>query len=688
MTQKGTIHVRRAIPSDAPQMAAMHIKSWNEIYRCMNVYSDAQIDAVNARRLENYTKNLHDEQGDLTLVRVVAISVEEGEEKVVGLAMLGESVAFTLDTYPDFPLQIKSLYVDSSYFGLGVAQQMLGEGVRLLGWTKSSGKVICEALEANERAIAFYKKVGGEVVGREVTGKYGLGEVAVVAMGWESVPFCGNYYSYDNPAALNRQLMEHFGRDYDTWQYELNLLYVVYSFPNMFLPYFGGLLVDRLGMRILILYASCGFIGQLMFAAGIHAKNISVSLVGRFLFGVGGESLVVIQGCLMAGIFEGEELAFALGLNLCVSRLGSVANAILSPILDKHFGVEAAVGGGTLACFASFLSALTLFVILPTNTSNTRVQSVAVAVGAEPMPVLVAFEEEEECPGRLSINILPYLPRRDHESESEPETASLSRRHRRRSTHSILSPNESTPLLFLPSEPPLQYGFCTAFSQFPSSFWILCLMYVVFYGSAWTFNNTASDFLQDKWYPNDTITAGFVMSIPDSTSSILVVLCGYFLDSNKWGATLLVLSFMTITVVHFLLGFTAVDPVPSLIALGVAYSINPVVIWPSVAIVIQRQERKLASLVSPTNEDCHDRESILGAAYGVCTAALNMALTVIPMLAAWIRVDGGGGWVGLEMFYGGLAGIGFCGACVLYAGDGLREGGRGDVGFVDEEVVF
>ncbi|KAI9349212.1 major facilitator superfamily domain-containing protein [Obelidium mucronatum] len=501
----------------------------------------------------------------------------------------------------------------------------------------------------------------------------------------------GNYYSYDNPAALNRQLMVHMGRDYESWQYELNLLYVVYSFPNMFLPYFGGLLVDRLGMQVFIIYSSLGCLGQIVFSLGIHLKSIGIALVGRFLFGVGGESLVVVQGCLMAATFEGDELAFALGLNLCVSRLGSVVNAILSPILDKYFGVEAAILGGTTACIISFISSLILYWILP--ESAKRRASVRAVISSEVASPETLFPVEAQ---RVSWEADP-----EDASEDSDDTAHNQFQQRPRSIlhhrHSseVLSaiPTESTPLLFVPPEPPHTYGFCNAFSAFPIAFWILCLMYVVFYGTAWCFNNTASDFLQSKWYPNDTITAGLVMSIPDSTSSILVVVCGYFLDTSRFGTTLLMFSFMAITGVHFLLGFTSLNPVPSLIALGVAYSINPVVIWPSIAMVIQRQQRKLLlsresarqSLYGSTyaNHDLEQGEQILGAAYGVCTAALNMALTVIPLCAAWIRVDSGGGWEGLETFYGSLAGIGFCGACLLYCMDGLREGKECD----DEEIV-
>ncbi|ORY43982.1 MFS general substrate transporter [Rhizoclosmatium globosum] len=490
----------------------------------------------------------------------------------------------------------------------------------------------------------------------------------------------GNYYAFDNPAALNRQLMIHMGRDYDSWQYELGLIYIIYSFPNMFLPYFGGLLVDKLGMQVFIVYSTFGFLGQVLFSVGIHYKNIWVMLVGRFLFGVGGESLVVVQGCLMAASFEGEELAFALGLNLCVSRLGSVVNAVLSPVLDKQWGVEAAVAGGTAACLISFLSSLILYAILP-ESAKRRVIVSANTDGLEASSPETLFPVEvqrntwdPEDSDLITTN-----------SDVSCRNGSLQRRHFRSSSEAIsIVPNETTPLLFVPSEPPLVYGFCNAFSQFPLPFWILCLMYVVFYGTAWCFNNTASDFLQSKWYANDTITAGLVMSIPDSTSSVLVVLCGYFLDSTRSGTTLLILSFTAITLVHILLGFTNLNPVPSLIVLGLAYSINPVVIWPSVAVVIQRQERSSRVASSPdtvVNEDV-EGESILGAAYGVCTSALNVALTIIPLVAAWIRVESGGGWLGVECFYGGLAGIGLAGAIGLWWMDGLKDRR------VDEEVEF
>lgn len=45
----------------------------------------------------------------------------------------------------------------------------------------------------------------------------------------------GNYYCYDNPAALKTQLQEFAGLNEEQY----NLLYTVYSLPNIVLPFFG-----------------------------------------------------------------------------------------------------------------------------------------------------------------------------------------------------------------------------------------------------------------------------------------------------------------------------------------------------------------------------------------------------------------------------------------------------------------
>lgn len=66
------------------------------------------------------------------------------------------------------------------------------------------------------------------------------------------------------------------------------------------LAFFGGFLIDRvLGIRLSSV-AFCGliFLGQVLFAIGIQFRMYYLCLLGRFVFGLGGESLAVSQVCL------------------------------------------------------------------------------------------------------------------------------------------------------------------------------------------------------------------------------------------------------------------------------------------------------------------------------------------------------------------------------------------------------
>eukprot|EP01084_Bolivina_argentea_P190389 327198_1 len=53
----------------------------------------------------------------------------------------------------------------------------------------------------------------------------------------------GNYYCYDNPTALATQMQS----EYDLSDTQYNLLYSVYSIPNIILPLLGGALGDKIG---------------------------------------------------------------------------------------------------------------------------------------------------------------------------------------------------------------------------------------------------------------------------------------------------------------------------------------------------------------------------------------------------------------------------------------------------------
>ncbi|KAJ3324432.1 hypothetical protein HDV06_006843 [Boothiomyces sp. JEL0866] len=175
----------------------------------------------------------------------------------------------------------------------------------------------------------------------------------------------GNFYAFDNPAALNSQLQLYLGHDYDTWQYELNLLYSVYSFPNMFLPFLGGQLIDRFDSRyVLLVLSSVICIGQTIFALGVTTRDFNLMLIGRTLFGIGGECVSVVQASITTTWFQGKELAFALGMNLCIGRLGSMLNSISSPRISSALGLLSAIWIGSFFVYISFVAAIILAIII------------------------------------------------------------------------------------------------------------------------------------------------------------------------------------------------------------------------------------------------------------------------------------------------------------------------------------
>lgn len=173
----------------------------------------------------------------------------------------------------------------------------------------------------------------------------------------------GNYYAFDNPSSLNRPLMQWLGSDFESYQYQLNAMYTIYSVPNIILPLFMGTLLDKFGTsKPLLGFAFLVTLGQGIFSLGVQVKSFPLILLGRFVFGLGGESLTVAQSRLVTDWFRGRELALAIGLTLSVARFGTVINNILSPSFALSYGLSGAVWIGFYSCVWSLLcTLLTIF---------------------------------------------------------------------------------------------------------------------------------------------------------------------------------------------------------------------------------------------------------------------------------------------------------------------------------------
>ena len=147
--------------------------------------------------------------------------------------------------------------------------------------------------------------------------------------------------------------------------FEFKLLYSIYSFPNVILPLFGGYLVDAIGVRIgIFIFSLLITLGQAIFAFGVSIESYPLALIGRGVFGLGGESQNVAQSSIVSSWFAGKDISMALGMNVSIARLGSVFNDILEPFLyDETGSVVFGLWVGGLLCIASLIAGIFLGMI-------------------------------------------------------------------------------------------------------------------------------------------------------------------------------------------------------------------------------------------------------------------------------------------------------------------------------------
>lgn len=143
-----------------------------------------------------------------------------------------------------------------------------------------------------------------------------------------SLGMFGNYYIYDSISPLADLLKSQLGYS----DSNIGMLNAIYSFPNILMVLVGGLIIDRIGTKTSVLI----FTGLIMLGAIITAitGNLFVMAAGRLVFGIGAESMIVAITTIIARWFKGKELSFAFSLNLTVARLGSFL-ALNSPTWGK-----------------------------------------------------------------------------------------------------------------------------------------------------------------------------------------------------------------------------------------------------------------------------------------------------------------------------------------------------------------
>jgi len=356
----------------------------------------------------------------------------------------------------------------------------------------------------------------------------------------------GSYFSYDEIEGIQPDLQSDLGIS----AFKFGLLYSIYSFPNMILVFFGGILGDKIGLRLSSMIFVCFvFAGTVIVALAPALKGSVLSgtavfwvmFIGRLLFGMGSESLNVIQTSMTAQWFKGTtDLAFAMGLTLSMSRLGDFLAVALGATIAHVAGTyKATLWAGAVLCGISFVSTIVY--------------------------------------GLLDKPAEKYFNR-------------------------VVDPTEN------------ELNF-KAVRYFDVRFWLVSFVCLSFYSGVLPFVAISSAFLHDK-YHYSTLKAGWISSIVILASMILSPILGKFLDKVGHRPYFVVLGSLVIVPAHLVLAFTDITPVLPIIFIGLAFSLVPSALWPSVPLLIK------------------DRE--LATAFGSMTAIQNAGLTATNALAGLI----------------------------------------------------
>lgn len=145
-------------------------------------------------------------------------------------------------------------------------------------------------------------------------------------------------------------------------------------------------------------------------------------------------------------------------------------------------------------------------------------------------------------------------------------------------------------------------------------FWYITLLCVTFYSAIFPFQTFAVKFFIEK-HGLTREAAGFASSFITFAAMVGTPLFGLLIDKIGKRASLMMLGSLLLIPVYLLLIYTRLHPLVPMVMMGVAFSLVPASMWPSVALIVD-QER-------------------LGTAYGLMTMIQNIGLAGFNFLIGW-----------------------------------------------------
>jgi nitrate/nitrite transporter NarK len=149
--------------------------------------------------------------------------------------------------------------------------------------------------------------------------------------------------------------------------------------------------------------------------------------------------------------------------------------------------------------------------------------------------------------------------------------------------------------------------------------WYIAILCVLFYSAIFPFIKFATDLMVNKFHVGEKIAGDIPALLPLGTI-LLTPLFGNIYDRKGKGATIMIIGAVLLILVHAVYSIPFLTSTPLAIVmimiLGVALSLVPSAMWPSVPKIIPEKQ--------------------LGTAYGMIFLIQNIGLSLVPLLIGWV----------------------------------------------------
>ena len=396
----------------------------------------------------------------------------------------------------------------------------------------------------------------------------------------------GSQCAYDSIGAAGPFLRKVMNLDAES----IGDLYSAYHLPNTFMVIFGGILADRIGTSAAALF----FI--LLTCVGTFITAISTTmhgmLLGRLVFGVGSESLTIVQlsiisrWCSNSTVFP--SLAVSMALSAAISSMGTVTAYNVIPLLGSSHVHHALFILGVIPCICS-LGAGLLVIFLDEHAIKCEIDE----RGKTPLAI------HKERGSINSSNQPPRPPRRRSSLQNQEDSKSCS-------------------------------DVFDGIRSFSTLYWAIILYVVFFTGATQAWGNFATDMFVEKFHLS-AILAGRLTGAATVISVALIIPFGYVIDIFGHRGTMMIVGAVILASAHALLRFEqTINQFFAVILMGIAMAMIQSSVYPSISLAVP--------------------EPLRATAFGVCGAAINISMTCFPFLTGYVHDLGHSYTVPMDMF--------------------------------------